>query len=133
MLSPTEVITQLDNTRSQATIISVGNKLHVFTNASHYILHRPQISADEGEATTTSADNLVSPMPATVIDVKVKAGDVVTTGQVLAVLESMKMEINIRAGRDGVVGKVAAEKGKSVEEGSLLVALEPESARETPE
>lgn len=128
MLSPTEVIAQFDNTRAHATVIAVGHKLHVFTDSSHYILHRPQTSADEGEATTTSADNLTSPMPATVIDVKVKQGDTVTTGQVLAVLESMKMEINIRAGRDGVVGKVGVEKGMSVEEGTLLVALEPENA-----
>lgn len=68
-------------------------------------------------------------MPATVIDVKVKAGDKVTSGQVVAVLESMKMEINIRAGRDGVVGKVGAVKGLSVEEGTMLVSLEPEEAK----
>jgi 3-methylcrotonyl-CoA carboxylase alpha subunit len=37
------------------------------------------------------------------------------------------MEINIRAGRDGVVGVVGVEKGMSVEEGTLLVALEPEN------
>ena len=69
-------------------------------------------------------------MPATVIDVKVKQGDKVTAGQVCAVLESMKMEINIRAGRDGVVGKVGAVKGSTVEEGSVLVTLEPEVAAE---
>lgn len=62
------------------------------------------------------------------IDVKVKQGDKVSSGQVVAILESMKMEINIRAGRDGVVGKVGAVKGMSVEEGSLLVSLEPEDA-----
>jgi 3-methylcrotonyl-CoA carboxylase alpha subunit len=131
ILSPTEVIAQFDNTRAQATVIPVGHKLHVFTNSSHYILHRPQISADEGEAKTASADNLTSPMPATVIDVKVKQGDKVTSGQVLAVLESMKMEINIRAGRDGIVGKVGVGKGMSVEEGTLLVALEPDNAPQT--
>lgn len=67
---------------------------------------------------------LVSPMPATVIEVKVKKGDEVKENQVLCVLESMKMEINLRAGRDGIVGEVRAEKGKGVEEGEILVLLE---------
>lgn len=128
LITPTEAVTQFDGNRTQSTIISVGNKLHVFTESSHYILHRPQAAADESTAASASADNLVSPMPATVIDVRVKPGDKVTTGQVCAVLESMKMEINIRAGRDGVIGKVGASKGMTVEEGSILVVLEPEVA-----
>jgi 3-methylcrotonyl-CoA carboxylase alpha subunit len=66
-------------------------------------------------------------MPATVIEVRVKVGDEVKTGQVVAVLESMKMEISIRAGRDGIVGVVNAEKGMVVEEGGLLVGLKPEA------
>lgn len=126
--SPTEATIQFDNTRTQSTIISVGQRLHIFTDANHYILHRPQVSADESASASASADNLVSPMPATVIDVKVKEGDKVTAGQVCAVLESMKMEINMRAGRDGVIGKVVASKGITVEEGSVLVTLVPEEA-----
>lgn len=129
LISPTEATTQFDTGRTHSTFVSVGHKLHIFTESSHYILHRPQAAAEEGGAATSSADNLVSPMPATVIDVKVKAGDKVTSGQVVAVLESMKMEINIRAGRDGVVGKVGAVKGSSVEEGTMLVSLEPEEAK----
>lgn len=63
-------------------------------------------------------------MPANVIDVKVKEGDEVKSGQVCVVLESMKMEINIRAGKDGVVKKVGVKKGGNVEEGNVLVVLE---------
>lgn len=131
LVSPTEAICQFDGNRTQSTIIGAGHKLHIFTSDQHYTLHRPQTALEEeGSSGTTSADNLVSPMPATVIDVKVKQGDKVTAGQVCAVLESMKMEINIRAGRDGVVGKVGAVKGSTVEEGSVLVTLEPEVAAE---
>lgn len=128
LVSPTEAVVQFDNTRTQSTIISVGHKLHIFTESNHYILHRPLVSTDESTSASASADNLVSPMPATVIDVRVKEGDKVTTGQVCAVLESMKMEINIRAGRDGVIGKVGATKGTTVEEGSILVTLKPEES-----
>ena len=62
-------------------------------------------------------------MPATVIEVRVKPGDIVKEGQVCVVLESMKMEISIRAGRDGVVGAVGVGKGETVEEGGVLVVL----------
>jgi 3-methylcrotonyl-CoA carboxylase alpha subunit len=63
-------------------------------------------------------------MPARVLEVRVKEGEAVVAGQVCAVLESMKLEISIRAGRDGVVKSVGAEKGMVVEEGAVLVLLE---------
>lgn len=124
MISPTEMITQFPDTPSQSTIIPVGQKLHVFHSGRQHILTQPVIAEDEGSA-TQKVDNLTSPMPATVIEVKVAVGDGVKSGQVVCVLESMKMEINIRAGRDGKVGEVNVGKGQVVEEGSVLVALEP--------
>ena len=123
--SPTEIVTQFTSGRNISTIIPQANKLHVFTASQHYILNRPLTAVTDSGGTTASADKLVSPMPATVIEVKVAQGDNVKAGQVCAVLESMKMEINVRAGRDGVVGKVNVVKGGSVEEGSVLVSLEP--------
>ncbi|ORX41002.1 putative Methylcrotonoyl-coenzyme A carboxylase 1 [Kockovaella imperatae] len=129
LLGPTEMITQFPNTRYHSTIIHTGNKLHIFTTTDHYILTLPQATQEEGASTTVSADNLTSPMPATVIEVRVKKGDKVTAGQVCCVLESMKMEINVRAGRDGVIGDVKINKGSSVEEGGILVSLEPEAEK----
>jgi 3-methylcrotonyl-CoA carboxylase alpha subunit len=117
------MIAQFPHTRSTATIIPFGSKIHVFANGKHYTLSLP-LSLEEGEGgKAAGADRLVSPMPATVIEVRVKPGDQVTEGQVCAVLESMKMEISIRAGRDGVIGSVNVEKGQVVEEGAVLVAL----------
>jgi 3-methylcrotonyl-CoA carboxylase alpha subunit len=78
---------------------------------------------EESASSSTATDRLTSPMPATVIEVRVKVGDQVKEGQVCAVLESMKMEISIRAGRDGVVEQVNVDKGQTVEEGVVLVAL----------
>lgn len=62
-------------------------------------------------------------MPGTILDVKVKAGDAVKAGQVLCVLEAMKMENEIPAPRDGKVAGVAVAKGASVNAGDILVTL----------
>lgn len=123
--SPLEHTAQFPHTRQTSTIIPFSHKLHIFTSGKHHILSLPTITSD-AETKTASQDVLKSPMPATVIEVRVKAGESVKEGQVCAVLESMKMEISIRAGRDGVVGKVGVEKGDVVEEGAVLVALSPE-------
>jgi 3-methylcrotonyl-CoA carboxylase alpha subunit len=119
---------QFPHTRQTSTIIPSSQKLHIFTSGKHHILILPTITSD-AETKTASQDVLKSPMPATVIEVRVKAGESVKEGQVCAVLESMKMEISIRAGRDGVVGKVGVEKGDVVEEGAVLVALSPEGEK----
>ena len=119
---------QFPHTRQTSTIIPFSHKLHLFTSGKHHILTLPTITSD-AETKTASQDILKSPMPATVIEVRVKAGDEVKEGQVCAVLESMKMEISIRAGRDGIVGTVGVEKGDVVEEGAVLVALSPEGEK----
>jgi biotin carboxyl carrier protein len=62
-------------------------------------------------------------MPGTVLDVKVKEGDSVTNGQVLVVLEAMKMENEIFAPADGTVASVNVGKGASVNAGDVLVSL----------
>ncbi|WVQ85814.1 hypothetical protein IAT38_007982 [Cryptococcus sp. DSM 104549] len=110
-----------------------SEKLHIFDTSSHYIItHHPSALEDASSLSSAGAaglDSLVSPMPATVIEVKIGKGEEVKEGQVVCVLESMKMEINVRAGRDGVVGEVRVGKGKGVEEGEVLVVLEAEAEK----
>jgi biotin carboxyl carrier protein len=60
-------------------------------------------------------------MPATVIRVKVKAGDPVKKGDVLVVLEAMKMELPLRALGDGVVSAVRCQEGELVQADATLV------------
>jgi biotin carboxyl carrier protein len=67
---------------------------------------------------------LASPMPATVIGVKVAAGDSITRGDVLIVLEAMKMELPIVAPRDGRIRSVMCKPGELVQPGLALVELE---------
>lgn len=64
-----------------------------------------------------------SPMPGTVLDVKVKVGDSVKSGDTLIVLEAMKMENAIVAPKDAKVVAVHVTKGQTVESGGALVSL----------
>ncbi len=59
-----------------------------------------------------------------VLDVFVKEGDAVKTGQRLMLLEAMKMENNIESDKDGVVKSIVARKGDSVLEGDVLITIE---------
>ena len=65
-----------------------------------------------------------SPLPGVVLDIKVKEGDMVKKGQVIVILEAMKMENNINADRDGKVTAIKVNKGESVLEGTDLVIIE---------
>ena len=64
-----------------------------------------------------------APMPGTVLQVKVNVGDAVKAGQVLVVMEAMKMEAEIPAPRDGTVAHIVVSKGASVNTGSPLLTL----------
>lgn len=66
---------------------------------------------------------IVAPMPGTVLRVAVGAGDAVTKGQTLLVLEAMKMENEILAPTDGVVQEINVAQGVSVNAGETLVVL----------
>lgn len=67
---------------------------------------------------------VTAPMPGVVLAVKVKVGDRVRNGEEMCTLESMKMELNIMAARDGVVSKVCVAVGQAVVHGTVLVELE---------
>ena len=77
----------------------------------------PKASGNAG-ATAVKA-----PMPGNLIKVNVKVGDAVKKGDVLCVLEAMKMENDIMAPADGVVASVEAAKGASVATDAVLVTL----------
>ncbi|MBQ7096861.1 MAG: biotin/lipoyl-binding protein [Clostridia bacterium] len=77
----------------------------------------PAASAGAGEAVN-------SPMPGTILSVNVKAGDAVKKGQVLMILEAMKMENEIMAGADGTVTAVMVNAGQAVEAGAALCTIQ---------
>ena len=64
-----------------------------------------------------------SPLPGVIVAVKVKVGDAVKNGEVVAVLEAMKMENEIQAEFDGVVTSVTVSQGDSILEGAPIVTI----------
>ncbi len=74
-------------------------------------------------ASTLAAGSLTAPMPGTVLRVAVTIGDQVTAGDLVVVLEAMKMEHGVRAPVDGVVREVLVEVGDQVDAGTVLVVV----------
>ena len=72
----------------------------------------------------TGPQRIAAPMPGKVVRVLVKTGDAVAARQPLVVVEAMKMENELRAGRDGTIAEIHAQEGQSVEAGALLVVIQ---------
>ena len=66
---------------------------------------------------------VTAPMPGTILDVKVSVGQAVKKGDVMCVLEAMKMENDIPAPQDGVIASIDTQKGASVNAGDVLATL----------
>ena len=85
---------------------------------------RPRRARQASRTRTASGNDVVSPMHGVVVEVKVAEGDAVSEGQVVAVVEAMKMMNEIRAHRNGTASKVHVAIGDAIESGSPLVTID---------
>ncbi|QEA12401.1 acetyl/propionyl/methylcrotonyl-CoA carboxylase subunit alpha [Comamonas flocculans] len=108
--------------RELVQVHALGEEEYVFaTHGAARITELDMLSrADEGAA---EGGRLTAPMPGKVVSIAVQAGDKVTKGQALAVMEAMKMEHTIAAPQDGVVQEVLYAPGDQVAEGDELLRL----------
>ena len=83
-----------------------------------------QSSKTPAQKTTATPKDIVAGTPGVVTQVLVKAGDKVSVGQTLCVLEVMKMENEIKTSSDGVVSKVLVNKGEQVVAGQKLFEMQ---------
>ena len=83
----------------------------------------PAAAPAAAPAKAGEGEKITSPMPGNILSVNVKVGDAVKKGQVLMILEAMKMENEIMAGADGTVTSVAVQSGATVEAGALLCTI----------
>ena len=75
-------------------------------------------------AAPAGGEQVTSPMPGTILDIKVAQGAAVKKGDVLMVLEAMKMENEIMCPCDGKVASINTSKGAAVESGTLLCVIQ---------
>jgi biotin carboxyl carrier protein len=78
----------------------------------------------EAPVASSNEKSLLAPLPGTVIEIFVKSGDEVESGQVLLVIEAMKMKNSIRSTREGIVAAVLATAGQTVAHKQPLVEFE---------
>ena len=107
--------------RLQATVVHQGAALTVFANGSSHRLEFEAAAAIEEE---DPSGRLASPLPGSVIQVLVGAGDTVAKGQALMIVEAMKMEHTISAPRAGKVSQIYFAAGEQVAEGAQLLEFE---------
>ena len=107
----------------EAKVIEHQGDFHILSHGLSVVLgfmdDEHQLPEDE------TAGNLSAPMSGAIIDVRVSAGETVQRGQVLLILEAMKMEHTISAPLTGTVKTLPYRIGDMVEEGSELIAIEP--------
>lgn len=75
------------------------------------------------QSASQGAAKVNAPMPGTILEVKVTVGQAVKKGDVICVLEAMKMENDIPAPQDGVIASINVQKGASVNAGDVLASL----------
>jgi len=113
---------QFAGQRTRASVYPQGEVDHVFTPLGATQITSIDLLAHSGE-TAAEGGRLTAPMPGKVVSFAVKAGDAVTKGQPLAVMEAMKMEHTIAAPADGVVQELLYAPGDQVTEGAELLKL----------
>ena len=81
------------------------------------------VAAPAPAAAPADGVKINAPLPGNILDVKVSVGSTVKTGDILCILEAMKMENEIVAPQDGTIASVSATKGSSVNTGDLLFVI----------
>jgi biotin carboxyl carrier protein len=96
----------------------------VFLDGRVYVLDTAPQSAGRRRGRGHDEGALAAPMPATVVKINVKPGQGVSKGDVLIMLEAMKMELPIKAPRDGSIKSIACKPGELVQPGVPLLELQ---------
>src|ERR1043165_2768675 len=114
---------QVGNRVVQGAVAVTGHTAWVTVEGEVFVVDLRQ-GAGRDRSGARQHDALTPPMPATVVRIAVKPGDSVRDGDVLISLEAMKMELPIRAPRDGVVRAVHCHEGDLVQPGDALLEFD---------
>ncbi len=119
------VSASIDGAKIEASVLRLGNTITMFSHGRIIEWTVPDLSDDATES-TFGEDQLQAPMPGLLKLLHTKAGESVARDQPLLVMEAMKMEHTLKAPRDGIVEQCFVSVGDQVEEGALLIQLQPE-------
>jgi 3-methylcrotonyl-CoA carboxylase alpha subunit len=126
--APRLVLEDHDGHRHTLRVVVDEARGHFFvhgTYGSTALVEKPRFPEPGAEQI---AGGCVAPMPGKIIKVLVTAGQAVTKGMVLVILEAMKMEHSVAASEDGVVTKVAVSEGEQVDSAQVLAVVETGAA-----
>lgn len=108
---------ELDSTKKPVTVVSAPRPSAApRTESGAKVIAKP--------ATGAAGHQVKAPLPGTVLSIAVKVGDTVKAADTVVILEAMKMENAIHAGRDGVVKSINVNPGDSVLEGASLISID---------
>jgi 3-methylcrotonyl-CoA carboxylase alpha subunit/acetyl-CoA/propionyl-CoA carboxylase biotin carboxyl carrier protein len=124
------LVLTVDGHRHQAVVNVQPHVAEVSFHGQRFVFERPDVFGDHAAEVGDGA--IVSPMPGTVLDVRVEPGQAVAAGDVLGVVEAMKMELSLKAPFAGTVTEVHAVAGSQVALGArlFLVEADPDEAGE---
>lgn len=105
----------------------VGNSLELWVDGDVFIFERVERRRQSNRENSVGGADILALMPGTVEQILVEPGDYVERGQVVIIMESMKMELTVAAHRDGVVKQIPVMPGAQVDKGMRLLELEEES------
>ena len=108
--------------RSSARVVHSGSRLTIFWEGRTFDFEMPDPLAGRAED-EAGGDRVVAPMPGLVKLVSVEAGQKVSKGADVAIMEAMKMEYKLTAPMNGTIGQVLVKAGEQVEEGALLITF----------
>lgn len=117
---------EIDGRMVEGSVVSAKGVLWVHLEGETFVYEPPRRGRRGGKGSAGAANpgEIVAPMPGKIIKILVGPGDKVSAGQVLLVMEAMKMEYTLKAQADGDVAEVRCEPNQQVTLGQVLVKLE---------
>ncbi|PNS08336.1 acetyl/propionyl/methylcrotonyl-CoA carboxylase subunit alpha [Solilutibacter silvestris] len=116
---------RIGDSQRRVQVSGDGERILLHDGESRLQLRRASLYRLNDDDGATSGDRVAAPMPGRIVQVKIAVGDHVESGQLVMVMEAMKMELALKAPRAGVIAEVRVKEGDFVEADAALILLEP--------